>query len=85
MFLRCNWVGTNKLFFKEGPLHQIEVGVFHSFQDTGVCRAFDMMSALLRRRVISLLISSDQINAQVDHPIMIHLATSVLQLSLIHI
>ena len=38
-----------------------------------------MMSALLRRRVISLLISSDQINAQVDHPIMIHLAISLLQ------
>ena len=40
MFLRCNWIGTNNLFFKEGPLHQIEVGVSHSFQDTGVCRAF---------------------------------------------
>ena len=79
MFLRCIWIGTNKLFLKR--THSIRLKQVCSIVSKAqvFVEHFEMISALLRRRVISLLISSDQINAQVDHPIMIHLATSLLQ------
>ena len=32
--------GSTFELFLEDPLHQIEEGVFYSFQGTGVCRAF---------------------------------------------